>query len=41
MPVLLGLLAAAAGVIFWIYRARDVAHVQLDSGRDTDQTNGL
>ena len=32
MPVLLGLLAAAAGVIFWIYRARDVAHAAKDLG---------
>lgn len=26
MPVILGLLAVAAGVIFWMYRARNVAH---------------
>jgi hypothetical protein len=32
MPVLLGLLAAAAGVIFWMYRARNVAHAAKDLG---------
>ena len=32
MPVLLGLLAAAAAVIFWMYRARNVVHAAKDLG---------
>jgi len=32
MPVFLGLLAAVAGVIFWIYRTRSVVHAAKDLG---------